>query len=133
MDREVLRVVLVDDDDGLAALLEVGFELDGRFELIGRACNGREGVEMVRDLAPDVVLMDLHMPLLGGVAATRLLIAEDPAVCVIAFTSSRDEVELEAARQAGATAVLAKPFDPVAFVETVAMYAAGCARQVDAA
>ncbi len=129
----MLTIILVDDDDGLAALLEVSFDLDGRFQLIGRACNGRDGVEMVRDLAPDVVLMDLHMPLLGGVAATRVLIAEDPAVCVIAFTSSRDEVELEAVRQAGATAVLAKPFDPVAFMDAVAMYAAGCARQVNAA
>lgn len=121
-----IRIVLVDDDDSLAELLRVNFELDDRFVLAGRARDGAEGVELVLALAPDAVLMDLHMPNLGGVEATRRLCAAKPDACVIAFTSSRDTGELEAAREAGAVAVLAKPFDPTAFLDAVAEHARRC-------
>jgi CheY-like chemotaxis protein len=128
-----LRVVLIDDDDGLAALLQENFEADGRFRLVGRGRNGREGLDVVRESAPDVVLMDLHMPVMGGVAATRALLEEDRNACVIAFTSSNDVREQEAARQAGARTVLAKPFDPVAFLDAVARHARNHAGRADAA
>ncbi len=128
-----LRVVLVDDDDGLAALLEHSFELDSRFRLVGRARNGREGVEVVEALAPDAVLMDLHMPILGGVPATRALVEANPHACVIVFTGSRDAREHEAARQAGAVAVLPKPFDPAPFLDAVAAHAAACRQEAHAA
>ena len=120
------RIVLVDDDDSLAELLRVNFELDDRFVLLGRARNGAEGVELVAELQPDAVLMDLHMPVLGGIEATRRLVRADPEACVIAFTSSDDAGELGAVREAGATAVLAKPFDPQFFLDAVAEHARKC-------
>ncbi|MBA3844861.1 MAG: response regulator transcription factor [Actinobacteria bacterium] len=120
------RIVLVDDDDLLAELLRVNFETDERFDLVGRARNGAEGIELVEELGPDAVLMDLHMPLVGGIEATRLLIAADPDACVIAFTSSRDAGELAQARAAGAAAVLEKPFDPQPFLDAVAEHAHDC-------
>jgi CheY-like chemotaxis protein len=70
--------------------------------------------------------MDLHMPRLGGVEATRRLCAADPEACVIAFTSSDDPGELEAARKAGAVAVLPKPFYPQAFLDAVEKHARRC-------
>jgi DNA-binding NarL/FixJ family response regulator len=127
------RIVVVDDDDGVAALLAASFEVDERFELVGRARNGEEGVAMVSRLHPDAVLMDLHMPVLGGVAATRALIAEMPEACIIAFTSSEDPEEHQAALKAGAAAVLPKPFDPERFLDAVAVHARGCARTANAA
>jgi DNA-binding NarL/FixJ family response regulator len=127
------RIVLVDDDDGIAALLAASFEDDERFELVGRARNGQEGVELTHRLRPDAVLMDLHMPVLGGVAATRALIARMPEACIIAFTSSNDRQEHQAVLNAGAAAVLQKPFDPERFLDAVAAHARGCARSATAA
>jgi CheY-like chemotaxis protein len=128
-----LRVVLIDDDDALVELLRANFDLDLRFKLVARGRNGSEALDLLRLHEPDAVLMDLHMPVLGGVAATRALLAEDPSVCVIAFTASNDPRELQAVRDAGAFAVLKKPFDPVAFLDAFAAHAASCSARADAA
>jgi DNA-binding NarL/FixJ family response regulator len=129
-----LRIVLVDDDESLAELLRVNFELDKRFELVGWARNGLEGTDLVRQQRPDAVLMDLHMPVLGGVAATRQIVEADPDACVIAFTASRDGAEHAAVLRAGAAAVLPKPFDPVAFLDAFETHVRGCGRnRADAA
>jgi CheY-like chemotaxis protein len=129
-----LRIVLVDDDESVAELLRVSFELDDRFELARVARNGLEGIELVREENPDAVLMDLNMPVLGGVAATRQILEANPTACVIVFTASADPAEHAAARRAGAAAVLAKPFDPAAFLDAFAEHARNCSRnRADAA
>lgn len=128
-----LRIVLVDDDESIAELLRANFELDERFELVGSARDGAEGIQLVEAANPDAVLMDLHMPLLGGVEATRRILEASPTACVIAFTASDDPAEHAAARRAGATAVLRKPFDPVAFLDAVEEHARQCSRNRDAA
>jgi CheY-like chemotaxis protein len=127
------RILLVDDDDGLAALLAATFESDDRFELVGRASNGREAIQLYRDLQPDAVLMDLQMPVLGGIPATREILSEDPHACVIAFTASRDPGEHSAASRAGMAGILTKPFDPAAFLATFETHAARCRESRDAA
>jgi two-component system chemotaxis response regulator CheB len=124
-----MRILLVEDDEGLSELLEVTFALDERFKLVGRARNGLEGVELFDRLHPDAVLMDLHMPMLGGVQATRQILQRDPHACVIAFTASRDPGEHDAARRAGAAAVLEKPFDPVRFLDAFEAHARTCASE----
>lgn len=128
-----LRIVLVDDDESIAELLRANFELDERFELVGSARDGAEGIQLVQAANPDAVLMDLHMPLLGGVEATRRILEASPTACVIAFTASDDPAEHAAARRAGATAVLRKPFDPVAFLDAFEEHARQCSRNRDAA
>jgi CheY-like chemotaxis protein len=122
-----LRVLLVDDDEGLRELLAANFSLDDRFELVASAANGLEGVELYQRLRPDAVLMDLHMPALGGIQATRRIVADDSTACVVAFTASRDPGEHEAAVRAGAAAVLTKPFDPAAFLDAFEAHARTCA------
>jgi CheY-like chemotaxis protein len=124
---EPFRIVLVDDDDAIEQLLRVNFELDPRFELVARCRDGSDALEAVRRHTPDAVLMDLNMPSVGGVEATRILLEADPDACVIAFTATDDPRELEAVRAAGAVGVLRKPFDPVAFLDAVADHAADCA------
>ena len=129
-----LRIVLVDDDESIAELLRVNFELDDRFELVGSARNGLEGIQLVQAENPDAVLMDLNMPVLGGVAATRQILEANPAACVIAFTASEDPAEHAAARRAGAAAVMPKPFDPAAFLDAFDKHARQCRRnRADAA
>jgi NarL family two-component system response regulator LiaR len=103
-----LRVLLVDDHAmirrGLAAFLKAFDDL----ELAGEAATGEEAVQRCAGLQPDVVLMDLMMPVMDGVAATRAIRERFPTVRVIALTSFRDEELVQRALQAGAIGYLLK-------------------------
>jgi DNA-binding NarL/FixJ family response regulator len=77
-------------------------------EVIGEASNGREAVEQTLRLDPSVVLMDLHMPELDGLAATRLISAERPAVSVVILTASEEDAHLFEAIKSGAQGYLFK-------------------------
>lgn len=103
-----LRVIVVDDQqivrEGLATILDMLPDVS----VIGTACDGAEALEMVARRRPDVVLMDLHMPVLDGVNATRRILAEHPSSAVLILTTfAEDEDALEALR-AGALGVLTK-------------------------
>jgi DNA-binding NarL/FixJ family response regulator len=102
-----MRVLIADDHalfrDGLRSLLETR-----GVEVIGEARNGREAVDQSRRLNPDVVLMDLHMPELDGLAATRLISAEQPDVKVVILTASEEEAHLFEAIKSGAQGYLFK-------------------------
>jgi NarL family two-component system response regulator LiaR len=103
-----IRVMLVDDHamvrKGLIAFLKNVPEL----ELVGEACNGREAIEFCEQRQPDVILMDLVMPELGGVAATRTIHQRWPRVQVIALTSFQEKELVQDALQAGAIGYLLK-------------------------
>lgn len=103
-----IRVLLVDDHEmvrqGLAVFLEVFDDL----ELAGEAEHGRDAVRRCAEVQPDVVLMDLMMPEMDGVAATRALREQFPAVRVIALTSFQEEGLVQRALQAGAIGYLLK-------------------------
>jgi DNA-binding NarL/FixJ family response regulator len=102
------RVVLADDQrvvrDGLALLLGT---LDD-VEVVGVAADGREAVEQARALAPDIVLMDLRMPVMDGTAATRAIRAELPDTRVLVLTTYADDATLLPALRAGAHGYLTK-------------------------
>ena len=103
-----IRVMIVDDHamvrTGLATFLEVSDDLD----LAGQATNGREAVERCEQVQPDVILMDLVMPEMDGVAATRIIRERWPQVQVIALTSFQDKELVRDALQAGAISYLLK-------------------------
>lgn len=102
-----MRVLLADDHslfrDGIKSLLR-----SRRYELVGEARDGNEAVEMARRLRPDVVLMDLAMPHLDGLSATKILSAEMPEVKVVIVTASEDDADLFEAIKAGAKGYLLK-------------------------
>jgi DNA-binding NarL/FixJ family response regulator len=103
-----LRVLVVDDQqivrDGLATILDLLADVN----VIGTAGDGAEAIELIARRRPDVVLMDLHMPVLDGVATTRRITAEHPEVAVLILTTfGEDDDALEALR-AGARGVLTK-------------------------
>ena len=101
------RVVVADDHpvfrQGLRVLLE-----DIGVDVVGEAADGEQAVALAHDSHPDVVLMDLQMPVLGGVAATRRLSAELPGVHVLVLTMVDDDAGVYAAIQAGALGYLLK-------------------------
>jgi DNA-binding NarL/FixJ family response regulator len=121
----VTSVLLVDDHPlvraGLADLL-AGSE---HIEVVGEAGDGRQAVELVSRLRPDVVLMDLSMPVLDGVAATRLVLQEVPSTRVVVLTSFADRHRMAEAVAAGAVGFLLKDCDPRDLVGAVCSVARG--------
>ena len=115
------RVVLVDDDSGYIAALEALLGYERGFDVVGTARNGREAVAVVDAVRPDVVVMDIDMPVMDGVEATRL-VATRTAVLLI----SGDEYDRVAdGRAAGAVAFLRKQDVPVGLVGALAAACAG--------
>jgi len=122
---KMLRLLLVDDQalfrEGLRTLL--GLQAD--FEIVGEAANGEEGIACVRRLAPDVVLMDLRMPVMGGVEATRRIVGEVPACRVIVLTTFEEDEEVFAALRAGAAGYLLKASPSGKLCEAIRLAARG--------
>ena len=120
-----MRLLLVDDQalfrEALATLLGVRDDV----VVVGEAGDGEEAVRRAAELAPEVVLMDLRMPVLDGVAATRRLRAEQPDVRVIALTTFDDDEDVFAALRAGAVGYLLKDVSSARLVEAVLTAAAG--------
>ena len=105
-----MRILIADDHalfrDGLASLLA-----SRGHEVVGEARNGREAVELARELRPDLVLMDLSMPELDGLGAARILAAEDPPVRVVMLTASDENADLFEAIKSGAQGYLLKDLE----------------------
>jgi DNA-binding NarL/FixJ family response regulator len=120
-----VRVLLVDDQalfrEALATLLQVHREI----EVVGEAGDGEQALRRAAEVAPDVVLMDLRMPVLDGIAATRRLRAEQPAVRVLALTTFDGDDEVFAALRAGAVGYLLKDVSGERLVEAVLAAARG--------
>jgi DNA-binding NarL/FixJ family response regulator len=102
-----LRVLLVDDDPAFAELIKIVLALDG-IEVLEHAIDGAEGVELALRLEPDVVLMDVRMPVMDGFEATRRIVEAIPEARVLVVSSSRDHEDVERAREAGAAGYLPK-------------------------
>ena len=120
-----VRVLLVDDQalfrEALAVLLGVRAEI----EVVGEAADGAAALERSAALQPDVVLMDLHMPVLDGIAATRRLRVEQPGVRVLALTTFDDDEDVFAALRAGAVGYLLKDVTSDRLVEALLAAARG--------
>ena len=101
------RVLLVDDDPAFAELITCVLTLDG-VTVVGHALDGAEGVELARALEPDVVLMDVRMPRMDGLEATRQIVESLPGPRVLVVSSSKDTEDVERAREAGAVGYLPK-------------------------
>jgi len=117
-----VRVLIADDEPLFAEALEVLLSADERIEVVGRAADGSEAVELARTLEPDLVLMDLSMPGVDGFEATEELTANGgPRVLVL--TGSDDPADVARARSAGAAGYLTK--DKIAETLVEAILAAG--------
>ena len=120
-----VRVLVVDDQalfrEALGTLLDARPEV----EVVGEAGDGHQALERAAALAPEVVLMDLHMPVLDGIATTRRLRVEQPGVRVLALTTFDDDEDVFAALRAGALGYLLKDVSSARLVEAVLSAARG--------
>ena len=109
-----MRLIIADDHplfrDGLRSLLEAR-----AIDVVGEATTGREAVEQARRLQPDVVLMDLNMPEMNGLDATRLLSTQQPETKVVILTASEDDADLFEAIKSGAQGFILKNLDSAEF------------------
>jgi len=103
-----LRIVVADDQRAVREALATVLDAEPGFQVVGLAADGEEAVELAHRLSPAVVLMDLRMPNVDGVAATRRLAAELPAVTVVVLTTFADDASIMGALEAGALGFLTK-------------------------
>jgi two-component system invasion response regulator UvrY len=121
----VTRVLIVDDHELVRTGIERVLADTEGIEVVGQACDGEKAITMARDLAPDIVLMDVKMPGIGGVEATRKITRSNPDVYVIGLTASGDNTFVQRLLQAGARGYLTKgtSFDEV--VRAIRLVASG--------
>jgi DNA-binding NarL/FixJ family response regulator len=123
--QNAVRLVLVDDHtlfrEGVASLLERAPDID----LVGEASSGEDALPLVGELAPDVVLMDLQMPGMGGIEATRRIVTDQPAVGIIILTMFEDDESVFAALKAGARGYVLKDADRGTLLRAIRAVAAG--------
>jgi DNA-binding NarL/FixJ family response regulator len=103
-----IRVLLADDDEPFLSALSPLIERQPQLSVVGTARDGLAAIELADELAPDAVVIDLHMPRLDGVSAVARLRRDHPAMCVIALTGDEHQALHEAVTEAGADAVLLK-------------------------
>jgi DNA-binding NarL/FixJ family response regulator len=122
-----LRIVIADDQasvrEGLVLLLGLLPDID----VVGAAANGHEAIELVAEHQPDAVLLDLHMPILDGIEATRILTDKHPEVAIVVLTTYADDVSVLAALGAGARSYLTKDADRSDIANALRSAAAGFA------
>jgi DNA-binding NarL/FixJ family response regulator len=103
-----LRVLIADDHRLFAEALEAILATDERIEVVGQASDGEQAVELARRLGPDVVLMDVSMPVLDGFEATREIRAADEGIRVLMLTGSNSRDDVDRSREAGASGYVTK-------------------------
>jgi NarL family two-component system response regulator LiaR len=114
-----IRVLIADDHAVVRQGLRTFLELQDDIEVVGDACDGEEAVVAALDGRPDVVLMDLMMPGVDGIEATRRILRERPATRVIALTSFLDDDKVLPAVRAGAAGYLLKDVEPGELVRAI--------------
>jgi DNA-binding NarL/FixJ family response regulator len=123
----VISVVIADDQELIRSGLRTVLEADGGFTVLGEAADGRAAVELVVKEQPDVALVDIRMPELDGIEATRLLVADAPATRVLILTTYDLDEYVFAALNAGASGFLLKSVPTAQLLQGIRVVAEGAA------
>lgn len=114
-----IKVAIVDDHHMVRKGLLFFFKTQTDIEVVGEAANGKEAIDMIIRMNPDIVLMDLSMPDMNGVEATKELLKRNPSIKIVVVTSYADQDHVIPAIQAGAKAYHLKDVEPEELVETI--------------
>jgi two-component system, NarL family, response regulator LiaR len=117
--RRVIRVLVVDDSAPVRLGLSLFLEICDDMVMVGGAANGQEAIELCQQLEPDFVLMDLMMPVMDGIMATRIIHRDFPHIPIVILTTATDTKLVEAALQAGAVGYLQKGVSIDEIAETI--------------
>ena len=125
MSADTVRVLIVDDDDLMRAGLKAVLSSDKTVEVVGQASDGRAAIDEARALRPEVILMDVRMPDLDGIAATRELVSAAPETKVVILTTFERDDYIFGALNAGASGFLLKRTSPEDLIAAIHAVAAG--------
>ncbi|MCD6363201.1 MAG: response regulator transcription factor [Synergistetes bacterium] len=114
-----IRVVIADDMEETRKSLKVMLSFASDLEVVGEASDGEEALKMVRELKPDVVLMDINMPNVDGISVSKRLLQEDPDIAIVAISIQGDEEYERALEEMGVEEFLVKPFSSSRLIETI--------------
>ena len=120
-----IRVLIADDHRLFAEALEAILAAEQRIEVVGRADNGEQAVERALALKPDVILMDIAMPVMDGVEATKEIRSKSRTATVVILTGSNSREDVARSREAGAAAYMTKDRIASQLIETILAVAPG--------
>ncbi len=116
---EPIRVIVVDDDEAVRSVMEVFLAEYDELKLVGTAANGEKAILLCNEARPDVVLMDIKMPVMDDVTATRLIREQHPQIQIIALSTYPDPELVAAAMGAGVYTYLSKNVSTVQIVDAI--------------
>ena len=114
-----VRVLIADDQRMFAEALEALLATEKRITVVGHARDGKEAVRLARKLRPDVILMDISMPVMDGFEATRIVREQNEGACVLMLTGSNSRTDVDRARQAGAAGYVTKDRIAAELIEAI--------------
>ena len=115
----MIMIVIVDDQPAVREGLRMRLGLEADMQIVGEARDGNEALDLVPRLRPDVLIMDMEMPLMDGLAATQSLRSLAPETQVIILTIHDDETSRKRAREAGATGFVSKHADDIVLLNAI--------------
>ena len=106
--ENTIRVVIADDEPLFVEMVQALLAAEAGIEVIATAHDGREALELANQVNPDVLVMDVSMPVMDGIEATQKIRASDPNACILILTGGTNPGDIDRARQAGAAAYITK-------------------------
>ena len=117
MDQTV-KILVIDDSPMVFKTVTRALEPEG-FQMVGQAFNGKDGLDKINQLKPDVIILDITMPIMDGIQTAEYLFQKNPASKVIMLSAMGDDELLNKAKQIGVKVFLTKPFKPEELVSSV--------------